>query len=50
MKCKKYEPLNMPISKELLQSVQQSNVSYKEALQTKSQQKLVKDKRLLEID
>ena len=42
MKCKEDNPHNMPILKELLQSVKRSNVSYKEALETKnkSQQKL----------
>ena len=52
MKCMEYKPHNMPIPKEILQSVKRSNASYKEALQTKkkSQQKLEKDKRLLEID
>ena len=42
MKCKEDIPHNMPILKELLQSVKRSNVSYKEALETKnkSQQKL----------
>ena len=50
MKYKEYKPHNMPIPKELFQSVKRSNASYKEALQAKSQQKLKKDKRLLEID
>ena len=52
MKCKEYISRNMPIPKDLLQSVKRSNASYKEALQTKkkSQQKLEKDKRLLEIN
>ena len=52
MKCKKYKPRNMPIPKELLQGVKRSNASYKDALQTKqkSQQKLEKDTRFLEID
>ena len=35
MKCKEYKPYNMPMPKELLQSVKQLNASYKEALQTK---------------
>ena len=52
MKCMEYKPRNMSITKEPLQSVKQSNASYKKPLQTKkkSQQKLEKDKRLLEID
>ena len=52
MKCREYKPRNMPIPTELLQSVKRSNGSYKKALQTqkKSQQKLEKDNRLLEID
>ena len=29
MKCKEYKPHNMPIPKELLQSVKRSNASYK---------------------
>ena len=46
MKCMEYKPHNMSITKEPLQSVKQSNASYKEPLQTKkkSQQKLEKDK------
>ena len=52
VKCKEDKPHNMPIPKELLQSVKRSNASYKEALQTKKkpQQKLEKDKRILKID
>ena len=52
MKCKEYKPHNMPIPKELLQSMKRSNANYKEALQTKkkSQQKLEEDERLLEIN
>ena len=52
MKCKEYKSHNMAIPKKLLQSVKRSDASYKEALQTKKkpQQKLEKDKGLLEID
>ena len=35
MKCKEYKPHNMPIPKELLQSVKRSSSSYKKAVQAK---------------
>ena len=35
MKCKEYKPHNMPIPKELLQSVKRSSARYKKALQAK---------------
>ena len=52
LKCKEYKLHNMSMPKELLQCVKRSSTSYKEVQQTKkkSQQKLEKGKRLLEID